>query len=61
MLKGPVGAILTFCPVVVFLCINRKWRMVKRVFLSKGIVVFLALIVLLQTELEFSSECVSYK
>jgi len=44
MLKGPVGAILTFCPVVVFLCINRKWRMVKRVFLSKGIVVFLALI-----------------
>ncbi|GEM_PF-3184867 len=45
MLKGPVGAILTFCPVAIFLCAEGKWHVLKRVFLGKGIILFFALTV----------------
>ncbi len=43
MLKGPVGAILIFMPVIIFLALERKWALLKQVLFSRGMALFLAL------------------
>ena len=45
LLKGPVGAILTFCPVAIFICMERRWHMLRSVFLGRGMILFLVLTV----------------
>lgn len=45
MLKGPVGAILTFLPVAIFLLMKGNWRLLRQIFLGRGMLLFLLLAV----------------
>ncbi len=41
MLKGPVGAIIVFIPVFLYLAIEKRWRLIRHIFLGKGMLLFL--------------------
>ncbi len=43
MLKGPVGAILIFTPVMIFLVIEKRWALLRYVFAGRGMILFLLL------------------
>ncbi len=45
MLKGPVGAILIFCPALLFLALEGRWHLIKEVFFGRGMILFLTLTV----------------
>ncbi len=45
MLKGPVGAIITFIPAGLFLILEKRWRLMRHVFLGKGMLFFLLIAV----------------
>lgn len=39
--KGPVGILITWPPVIFFLIFKRNWKEIRRIFLSRGIFLFL--------------------
>ena len=45
MIKGPVGAILIFIPAAIYLASEQEWPLIRKIFLGKGMVLFLILTV----------------
>ena len=45
MLKGPVGAIVVFTPVLIFLMMEKRWTLLRKIFAGRGMVLFLFLAV----------------